>query len=181
MSNSNSSKYSGIAILIHWLMALLIVVAFAMGLYMVDLSFSMARVKLFNYHKWLGITILALAALRLLWRLFHRAPGLPNSMPSWQKVASHGTHWLMYALFFATPLLGWAYSSATGFQVVYLGLFPLPNWVGKDKELAKVLEDYHAYAAYALAAIVVLHVAAAIKHAIIDKDGVMSRMLPGAR
>lgn len=181
MSNTTGTKYSGTAILIHWLMAILIFVAFGVGLYMADLPFSPFRLKLFNWHKWMGITILALAALRLLWRLTHPAPALPDTMPAWQKMASHSTHWLLYALFFAVPLIGWAYSSAAGFPVVYLGLFPLPDLVGKDKELAKVLVEAHELAAYGLAVVVFLHIAAAIKHAVIDKDGVMSRMIPGRR
>ncbi len=179
MSNNPGTKYSGTAIFLHWLMAILIFLAFGLGLYMADLPFSLTRLKLFNWHKWMGITILGLAAIRLLWRVTHPVPALPNTMPAWQKMASHSTHWLLYALFFAVPLIGWAYSSAAGFPVVYLGLFPLPDLVGKDKALSKILVEAHELAAYALATVVLLHIAAALKHAIIEKDGVMSRMLPG--
>ena len=110
----SNGRYSSTAIALHWLMAVLIVCNFCLGLYMADLEFSMTRVKLFNYHKWAGATILALAALRLLWRLTHRPPAdLPA--PHWQIRAAHVTHWALYALFFAVPLVGWAYSSAAGF------------------------------------------------------------------
>ena len=183
MSQAPANRYTGLAQAFHWLLALAIVVAFSVGFYMADLPFSPSRLKLFNYHKWLGVTILGLSALRLLWRLWRRPPHLPTHitarMPAWQHLAHHGTHHLLYLLFFAVPLLGWAYSSATGFQIVYLGLFPLPDLVGKDKALADVLKEAHGLAAYAMAALVALHVAAALKHQWIDRDGLLTRMLPG--
>ena len=125
----------------------------------------------------------SLSALRLLWRLTHRPPALPArvqaAMPGWQRVAHHGTHFLMYALFFAVPLLGWAYSSAAGFPIVWFGALPLPDLLPKDKALADAIKPWHAWAAFTLAALVVLHVAAVVKHELIDRDGLLSRMLPG--
>jgi cytochrome b561 len=172
-------KYGAVAMLFHWLLAVMIVVALALGWYMTGLPFSLARVKLFNWHKWLGMTILMIAALRLLWRLWHPAPPLPERMAKWEATLAHLSHGLMYLLFFAIPLIGWARSSAAGFQIVYFGLVPFPNFVGKNNALAEFLKGAHAIAAYLLAALVVLHVAAAIKHAVLDKDGVFSRMIPG--
>ena len=131
-----SPRYTGVAIALHWLLGLMIVGAFAMGLYMHELPVSPTRHKLFNWHKWAGITILVLSVLRLLWRVTHRPPAdLPA--PRWQNLAAHGTHWALYALFFLVPLAGWAYSSAAGFQVVWFGVLPLPDFVGKDKALAE--------------------------------------------
>ena len=101
-------------------------------------------------------------------------------MPTWQQKASSGTHVLMYVLFFAIPLVGWAYSSATGFQVVYFGILPLPDWVAKDADLAAQLKTLHRVLAYGLATLVVLHVAAAVKHQLIDKDDLLTRMNPFA-
>lgn len=169
-------RYTPIAIAFHWLLALLIVGSFGFGLYMVELPFSPARLRQYNWHKWAGVTILALSALRLLWRLFNRPPALPPGMPRWQQAASHGLHGVMYALFFAVPLAGWLYSSATGFPVVVFGLLPLPDLVARDEALAATLKLAHRWLAYALAAAVVLHVLAALKHHFIDRDGLLARM-----
>ncbi len=102
-------------------------------------------------------------------------------MPGWQKLAHHGTHLALYVLFFAVPLSGWAYSSAAGFPVVFLGLLPLPDFVPVSKALAEVFKLGHATLAFTLAALVLLHVAATLKHQWVDKDGLLQRMLPGRR
>jgi cytochrome b561 len=176
----SNGRYSGVAIALHWLMALLILCNFFLGLYMADLPLSIQRLKLFNYHKWTGATILAIAALRLLWRLTHRPPAdLPA--PAWQLRTAHVTHWALYALFFAVPLAGWAYSSASGFPVVVYGVIPLPDFVPKDKALAETLKELHESLAWVLFALVGLHVAAAMKHALIDRDGLLRRMVPVGR
>jgi cytochrome b561 len=173
-------RYSTPAIVFHWLLALMIVVSFCVGVYMVGLPFSPQSLKLYSYHKWAGITILALSALRLLWRLRQRPPQ-DLDMPPWQRQAAHVTHCGMYLLFFAVPLVGWAYSSAAGFPVVMFGVLPLPDFVPVDKALADALKPWHATLAYALAALVVGHVAAALKHHFIDHDGLLLRMVPGRR
>jgi cytochrome b561 len=177
-----AGRYTLVAISLHWLLALGIVGAFCVGLYMTGLPFSPQRLKFYNWHKWAGVTILALSALRLLWRLSHRPPAdLP--MPAWQRLAAHGTHHLLYVLFFAVPLSGWAFSSSVGFPIVLFGVLPLPNFVSPDKEMAEVYKALHAYLAYGMAALVAMHVAAALKHQFIDRDGLISRMRPssGAR
>jgi cytochrome b561 len=144
---------------------------------MADLPFSPSRLKLYNWHKWAGVTILALAAVRLAWRLTHRPPA-PPPMPAWQQRASALTHGLMYALFFAIPLVGWAYSSAAGFPIVWFGVLPLPDFVPADKALAEAIKPWHGRLAWALVVLVALHVAAALKHHFIDRDGLLSRMRP---
>ena len=175
---TTSPRYTLPAIAFHWLLALLITGSFAFGLYMVDLPFSPARLKQYNWHKWAGITILTLSALRLLWRLTHRPPALDSTTPVWQARASQAAHALLYALFFAAPLAGWAYSSAAGFPVVYLGLFQLPDLVSRSTELAETLKLTHRLLTYSLATLVVLHVAAALKHQWIDRDRLLARMNP---
>ena len=171
------THYTTTAIALHWLMAAMIVSALALGWYMSGLPFSPARIRLFNYHKWLGISILTIAALRLLWRLTHRPPPLSDDVPVWQRRAAHAGHGLLYALFFAVPLAGWAYSSATGFPIVWFGVLPLPDWVSPDKALAKQLETLHAVLAYGLATIVVGHVAAALMHAIGEGPAYLRRIV----
>jgi cytochrome b561 len=145
---------------------------------MSDLPISPQRLKLYNWHKWAGICILALSALRLLWRLTHRPPA-DVPMPAWQQRASHAAHGLLYVLFFAVPLAGWAYSSAAGFPIVVFGVLPLPDFVSPDKALAEAIKPLHATLAFVLAGVVVLHVAAALKHHFIDRDGLLDRMRPG--
>ena len=177
------ARYGVVAIGFHWLLALMIIGSLGVGLYMSDLPFSPLRLKLYNWHKWAGITILLLSALRLLWRLLHRPPALPASVlaaiPVWQQRAHTATHTVLYLLFFAVPLSGWAYSSAAGFQIVWFGVLPLPDWVSVNKELADaVLKPLHATFAFTLAALVLLHVAATLKHQLIDRDGLFWRMWP---
>ncbi len=172
-----TDRYTLPAIALHWLLALMILGTLGFGAYMTELPFSPQRLKLYNWHKWAGVTILALTALRLLWRLTHRPPA-PPPMPAWQAAAYRATHGLMYALFFAIPLLGWAYSSAAGFPIVWFGVLPLPDFVPVDKELAEALKPWHGRLAGLLAALIALHVAAALKHHFIDRDGLLSRMRP---
>lgn len=182
-SQGSGPRYSLVAIVLHWVLAAALLGTFCLGLYMADLPFSPQRLKYYSWHKWAGTTILLLSVLRLLWRLTHRPPALPASieqaMPAWQRAAHHGTHHLLYALFFAVPLIGWAYSSAAGFPVVLFGVLPLPDLVSPDKALAALIKPWHEIAAWALAVLAALHVAAALKHQWIDRDGLIARMLPG--
>jgi cytochrome b561 len=180
---ATGARYGAVAIGFHWLLALMIVGSLGVGLYMSDLPFSPLRLKLYNWHKWAGITILMLSALRLLWRLLHRPPALPTNvlaaMPVWQRHAHHATHAALYLLFFAVPLTGWAYSSAAGFQIVWFGVLPLPDWVNVNKPLADaVLKPLHATCALTLGALVLLHIAATLKHQFLDHDGLFWRMWP---
>ncbi|MDE2093230.1 MAG: cytochrome b [Burkholderiales bacterium] len=177
------ARYDSVAIAFHWLLALAITGSFGVGLYMADLPFSPLRLRLFNWHKWAGITILALSAARLLWRLWRHPPALPAAvlaaMPGWQRRAHHANHVALYALFFAVPLSGWAYSSASGLPVVWFGVLRLPDWVAVNKPLADALfKPAHQALAFSLAALVVVHVAATLKHQCVDRDGLFWRMWP---
>lgn len=178
MSSRSTTEFTLTAIGLHWLVAALIVGNLAFGLYMVELPISPAKLRYYSWHKWAGITIFLLSAARLLWRLSHPAPALPSSMPAWQRTAANASHHVLYLLFFAAPLTGWLFSSAAGFQTVYFGIVPIPDLLSKNKELADVLRIVHRSATYTLAAVVVLHTAAAIKHHVVDRDDVLVRMLP---
>ncbi len=168
--------YTRTAIVLHWLVALLIIATFPLGLYMSDLPLSPTRLKLYSYHKWIGITVLMLVVLRLGWRLYHRPPPLPVTMPRWQRVATHGMHHLLYLLMLTVPVSGWLMSSAKGFQTVWLGILPLPDLVAKDKALGELLTEVHESLNWILLAVVGLHVVAALKHHFIDRDGLLRRM-----
>jgi cytochrome b561 len=168
--------YSRTAVVLHWLIALLIACGFSLGVYMVDLHMSPTKLRLYSYHKWVGITVLALVLVRLVWRLTHRPP--PEvPMPSWQLRTARATHYLLYALMIATPLFGWLYSSASGYSVVYLKLVRLPDLVHKDRHLAEILVQVHTFLAWSIFCIVLLHAAAAFKHHFIDHDDTLRRML----
>jgi cytochrome b561 len=175
------SRYTRTALALHWLSALLIFCGLGLGLFMTGLEFSPAKFRYYAWHKWIGITIFLLTALRLAWRASHPPPALPAAMPSWQVRATRVAHALLYALMLAIPLSGWVYSSATGVSVVYLGILPLPDLVPKDRESAKILLLVHQSLNFTLAAVVVTHVAAALKHHFVDGDDVLARIIPGLR
>lgn len=175
------ARYTATAIALHWLVAVFILAAFPLGLYMAGLALSPLKLRLISYHKWLGVTILLLAVARLAWRAGHVPPPLPESLPRWQHRATAALHFLLYALLFAIPLSGWLMSSAKGIQTVYLGLVPLPDLVGKDQALAAMFKNVHIALNYLLLALLADHVGAALKHHFIDRDGSLSRMLFGAR
>jgi cytochrome b561 len=173
-------RYTRTAIALHWIAVLLIVCNLALGVSMVDFPLSPLKIRLYGWHKWIGITVFLTAAARLAWRWANPAPAAV-AMPEWQRRVAAATHAALYVLMFAVPLSGWVHSSATGVSVVYFGFVPLPDLVGKDKALADLLKALHGTLNFALLALVSVHVAAALKHHVIDRDGVLARMLPFAR
>lgn len=179
-SSGTATRYTTPAIALHWLLALAIVAMLALGTWMSSLPFSPLRLRLYNWHKWAGVVVLALSLLRLAWRLTHRPPPAV-AMPAWQRRAAAASHGLMYALFVAVPLAGWAYSSAAGFPVVLFGVWPLPDFVAADRALAEAIRPLHRTLAWALGALVALHVAAALHHQFVLRDGLLARMWPARR
>jgi cytochrome b561 len=180
MSGTTATRYHPLARALHWLLGLAIVSNFALGIYMHELPFSPDRLQYYSWHKWAGVLILVFSAVRLLTRLVSPPPPLPQAiegaMPGWQKRAHHATHFGLYLLFFAVPLSGWAFSSAAGFPVVLFGVWPLPDFVPVSESLAEILKEVHKFAALGMAALVLLHVAGALKHHIVDRDGLLGRM-----
>lgn len=165
-------------VLMHWLIALLILAAFVLGIIMVDIpGLTPAKLRYFAWHKWLGVTVLALVAVRLLWRLTHPAPPYAEAMPRWQHNASRIVHGLLYVLMFAVPLSGYFYSLAAGVPVVYLTVLPLPVLMDADPVLKPVLKELHETLDWLLLGVVLVHLLAVLKHRLIDKDSVLSRML----
>lgn len=175
-----SGGYTRTAIALHWVAALLIACNVALGLSMVGLPFGPQKFRWYGWHKWIGITVFLVAAARLAWRALHPPPA-PVAMAPWQRRAASAAHGLLYALMLAVPVSGWIYSSSTGISVVYLGLVPLPDLVAKDRALAETLKAVHIGLNFALAALVFVHVGAALKHHWVDRDGVLPRMLPFLR
>jgi cytochrome b561 len=172
----NQEKYNSTAITLHWLIALLIVIAFSVGHYMADLDLSPWKLKVFAWHKWVGVTIFALVLFRIFWRSTHAVPVLPAGMSAMMKMLSGLTHLAIYLLMLAIPLSGWLHSSAAGVTVVYFNVLTLPDLVGKDKALAHLFKEIHESLNWALLGLVMLHVAAALKHQLVDRDNLMNRM-----
>lgn len=172
-----TDSYTRTAIVLHWMTAALIVSAFGLGSYLEDLPLSPTKLRLFSYHKWIGVTVFLLAVIRFSWRVFHPAPPLPEKMPAWERLAARSSHFMLYCLMFVIPVSGWLTSSAHGFQTVYFGVLPLPDLVEKSKETAKLLDEVHEVLNSGLLLLVMGHAAAALKHHFIDKDDVLMRML----
>ncbi|MEH3148251.1 MAG: cytochrome b [Methylobacterium frigidaeris] len=182
-------RYTVVAILLHWLIAFGILALIAMGLVMAHADIApMQRFQLYQWHKSVGLTVLMLALLRLLWRVFHRPPPLPAAMPAAERRAASAAHLVLYGLMLGLPLVGWALVSASPFNIptVLYGVLPWPHLPGfadlSDKAAVEgVLKLVHAYGAWFLGALVVLHVGAALRHHLVLRDDTLWRMLPFVR
>lgn len=176
---NTETRWGGIAQFFHWLIALLIIAQGAIGLTMVELGMTPAKVKVFALHKSIGLTILALGLLRLAWRLGQRAP-LDPPMPHWQRNAAKLSHFLLYVLILALPLSGWLFNSAANFPLEWFGLVHVPSLThGLDPVLKAWALRAHVVLFWLLAGLVVVHVAAALWHHFVHRDNVLLRMLPG--
>ena len=169
--------YTRTAIALHWLTVALIAAGFTLGKWMVDLPIAPQTLRIYAYHKWIGITVFLVTIVRLAWRFAHPVP-LPAGLPAWQRRAATASHVSLYVLMLAIPVSGWLFSSASGVQVIYLGLIALPNLVPKDDGLAATLKSVHFALNFTLLALVLLHAAAALRHHFVERDRVLLRMLP---
>jgi cytochrome b561 len=176
-ARNSAGHYGFVAQGLHWLIAVLLIVQVALGKIAHELPLGLERLALMARHKSVGITILALAAIRLGWRLFDPPPP-PPPMPAWQRQAARLTHGAFYLLLFALPVTGWLTSSAANYPVSWFGLVQLPDFVAPDAGLKELLEETHETLVKLLIALAILHVAAALKHQFIDRDRLLQRMLP---
>lgn len=175
-----ADRWGGISRTFHWGMLALFIVILPLGLYMADLPISRQKLKLYALHKSIGLTLLALAALRLLWRATRHRPALPP-MPAWQRHAATVSHVGLYLLMFLVPLAGWLFNSAAGFPLQWFGWFNLPALVSANPGLKGLARELHEYGAWLLVAIVVVHAAAALKHHFVDHDRTLAMMTPGVK
>ncbi len=173
-----TTRYTDTAISLHWLMAVGLVGTFALGVYMHDLPFSPAKLQLYSWHKWAGVTLFALVLSRLAWRAGHPPPALPDTMTATMQRAAGLAHVVLYLLMLAIPLSGWLMSSAKGVTTVWFGVLPLPDLLGKDKALGDLLFGVHKALNLTLLGLVIAHIGAALKHHLVDRDDVLTRMLP---
>ncbi len=174
-----SAHYNATAKVLHWGIAVLVLGLLGLGFYMTDLALSPTKLRLYSWHKWAGVTVFALSIVRLVWRAMHTPPALPAQMSALERFAAHAGHYLLYLLMLAIPLSGWLMSSAKGVQTVWFGVLPLPDLLAKDKAVGDLLQTLHMSLNLVLAAVLLGHVGAALKHHFIDRDEVLIRMLPG--
>lgn len=163
---------------LHWLIVLLVLCQFVVGIYGKDLPVGIERLKLLSFHKSVGITVFALVILRLLWRFYTPPPKLPPGMKPLERFAAHFSHVALYGLLLVLPILGWLTSNASNLTVRWFYLFNLPNLMGPDRDIARLTKDLHDLGGWCLLALVCLHIAAAFWHEFARHDGVLRRMLP---
>ena len=178
---NDPNRYGALSQGFHWVIAALIVALFLIGWYMEGLPLGPDKIRIYNLHKSIGVLVLALASLRLVWRLLSPPPGLPEAMADWQKRAASASHFLLYLLIFAQPVIGILHSNAANFPVVVFGSLTLPSLIGPDEAMKKALGAAHFYGSWVILGIVAIHAAGAIYHHVVLKDDVLRRMLPGAR
>jgi cytochrome b561 len=181
----NSLSYDRVAKFLHWLIALAIIGMLALGWIMSSMPNAPGKFALFQWHKSIGITILLLSLIRLAWRLMHPPPALPAAMPRWEKYAANLTHSLFYVLMIGMPFLGWIMVSASKMNIptMLYGFIPwphlpvIPTLDNKDA-IGHTAGQMHGLLAYVLAGLIVLHIGAASKHHLIERNDVVLRMAP---
>ncbi len=179
MLRNDADSWGAPAKLFHWVMAALILAQIALGLMAASWRVSPAKLELFFWHKSTGMLILALVALRLLWRLANPAPMLPPGMAAWERAAARLSHLFLYALMIALPVTGWIVNSASNVPFRIFWLIPLPAIVAPDEPTADLAALVHGGLAALLALALVAHVGAALRHHFVKRNTVLIRMLPG--
>jgi len=179
---SDAHHWGSLAKTLHWLVVLLILAQGVLGLYMVGLPKKPGIIPYYNLHKSIGMTMLALAVLRLAWRAFDPRPAEPASTPHWQALGARAGHALLYALLFAVPLSGWWFDSVAALRPMYFfGLFEIPHIAAPNTDLKELAHEAHEWLFWLLVAVALGHAAMALIHEFVSRDGTLSRMLPGRR
>lgn len=176
-----STRWDPITQLFHWACAALVVALGALGLYMVDLTSQVAKIRLYALHKSLGITLLALVVLRLLWRWTRRPPVPLAGMSRRHQLAADGMHGLLYLMMLAMPLSGWLLNSSKGYPLQWFRWIDLPALSAKNESLSAIAKAFHEYGFWVLVVLVTGHVLAALHHHMVLDDGALHRMLPWRR
>ena len=177
----NGTRFGAISITNHWVIAVLIIAMLAIGLYMGELPKpSTVRTQWIDFHKSLGIVVLFLGTWRVLWRICCRFPGEIADMVRWQQIGARTMHIVLLIAIIAMPVTGNMRSSMRGKEVSFFGLFDMPV-LPQSEVIGSAASGVHKWLAYILIGLIVLHVAAALKHHVIDKDATLKRMLGRAR
>ena len=170
-------SFSPLQRLLHWVMAACILAMLFIGVGMVS-TVMPKYLPLVSIHESLGVSILVLALIRLVLRLYRGAPPLPADLPEPMKLAAHMSHYALYALMIGMPLLGWGMLSAAEYPIILFGGVHLPSVLPQSDSLHTLLWDAHFYLAFAFLALVLMHVAAALFHALVRRDGVFETIAP---
>ena len=174
-----TAAYSLTARVLHWTTAVLVLILIPLGIIIGNRLIEPWQDWLYNLHRSIGALVILVIIIRLLYRLGHAPPPLPDEMPHWQHVAAHATHWALYALLVVQPFIGWAGSSAYPAPIPVFGLFELPPIVGPNRLLSDRLLTVHMVIGIAIALLVTMHIGAALYHHFVRKDGVLLRMTTG--
>ena len=175
---NSSDTWGSVSIALHWLTFLLVLGMAVVGLVMTELPTSPLKIQVYALHKSFGLTVLGLTALRLAWRMFSGRPKSEPGSPRWQERIAALTHGALYGLLIAIPLSGWWFNSAAGFPLRWFGLVALPKLGGYDPQIKSFAREMHEFLFFTLAALVVVHAAAALYHHYRLHDRTLSRMLP---
>jgi cytochrome b561 len=173
--------YTPVAKVLHWLTALAVLGLLCLGLWMVGLPLGLTKLYAFAWHKWIGLTVLALTLLRWGWRALHPPPVLPTTVTAWERALAPWAHILLLLFLLALPISGWLMSSAGGVQVVWFGYLPMPDLVPRDPDLFAALRTLHHWLAWTLIGLLALHVGAVVRHDVLRRDGIFRRMSPFTR
>jgi cytochrome b561 len=181
MAVTNTKERYGVgAIGLHWIMAGLILILVALGLYMVrlpDVGFDAKKITSTIIHKEIGVLVFAFAGVRLVWRQLNPLPALADTLPEWQKVIAIVVHLCFYALMLALPVTGLVMSSAAGIPVTFLDLFTIPDLVPPSQTLFEKLRELHDWLGYTMGVLICIHASAALRHHFILRDGSLRKML----
>jgi cytochrome b561 len=183
--NNNSSEYGLVSKTLHWAMSAIILTLIGVGIYMADLPMDTEEQKQYAYqffglHKSFGVVALVLIVLRLIWIRISPAPALPAVFEPKERMITKAVQGLLYILMILVPVSGYLMSNAGGYPINFFGLAELPALIGKSKELGGIAHEAHEIMGFAMLALIVLHVAGAVKHRLKDKNGesdILKRML----
>jgi cytochrome b561 len=176
---SAAERYTQLAVWLHWLLALALFGQIGLGLYMADIpKGTPERAWYFNLHKSIGLTLFAFILLRLWWRSLNSPPPLPGTMPTWERKVARANHIILYVCMLVMPVSGFIASNFTKYGVKFFGLFQIGPWGWDDKAIYSVFNGLHETTGTLFIALITIHVLAALKHWLLDRDRVLQRMLP---
>lgn len=177
MTRDTADRFGAVSMLLHWATVLAVAVTVPLAFIMQAMPLGLDKLQAYGWHKSIGLAVLAATVLRLAWRSVNPRPA-PPAGPAWQHRAARAVHAALYACLLALPVLGWLHSAAANTPVAVFGLVVLPPPIAADRGLVEPLRTAHAAVAWTLLALLALHVLAALKHAVVDRDGTLRRMLP---
>lgn len=178
MAIASGARYSRTAKFFHWTVGLLVLTIVPVGILMDNIASGPTQNSLYQLHKSVGLLILILMTMRIIYRFSYGAPSSEPTLKPWERAVSGTVHWVLYGLLIVNPLLGLFALSAYGAPTPFFGLFQIPPLIAKNVALADRLFFFHTWIGWAIGALFCLHIAGALQHYLIKRDGVMQRMLP---